>query len=610
MNGYLKKEQQGKEKTSLFQQSYAEVAELEKEVVAMKREEQALERFIAEVKGQRERVSLQTALKTAKWRETEELVQVKDLIVVDLKKKRRDTNRRLRDFQQLYDLIKSQRNKFVNMIQTSSQSIAEMKEKLKILGNEIEILRTEAADKEHLLAKARADHANAQIERDHLRSDLNKCILSFRERQGVVEEQITEIDKLNSIINTTERDMLRLKKQYETSVEERNYSGVMLIDRNDELCILYEKVNLQEEVLRQWEISLWRREDEIRVLNIAIRDMQYSIDVTRKTLPQIPHLDESIASLQHQLLEAREEAEALEAALETPGNKSRWRYLDGKIPEKAELVTKINQLEERLNDKKEQLLEKNLILEEVPLAPPAGPGGGGAGRHPGAGAQGQRVPEPHAGPHAEDDGHGVGALHVPGDEPEAGGGEGGPGGREGLGGGQPPAGARAQRRRGARVAAHGARAPAAARDGAGGRGAQGGPGEPRAGRAHHGRAPAERVRARGHRHPEALRPVRALQALRGGLDHAAHPQARAPGDRHLVAQSKPGPERERQRDIQIVLNVSLLEESEGDFRPRTRRGPRQRDCRAQWTLSKKVFTQAGEGAPTSRAILASAASEG
>ena len=365
MNGYLKKEQQGKEKTSLFQQSYAEVAELEKEVVAMKREEQARERFIAEFKGQRERVSRQTALKTAKWRETEELVQVKDLIVVDLKKKRRDTNRRLRDLQQLYDLIKSQRNKFVNMIQTSSQSIAEMKEKLKILGNEIEILRTEAADKERLPAKARTDHANAQIERDHLRSDLNKCILSFRERQGVVEEQITEIDKLNSIINTTERDMLRLKKQYETSVEERNYSGVMLIDRNDELCILYEKVNLQEEVLRQGEISLWRREDEIRVLNIAIRDMQYSIDVTRKTLPQIPHLDESIASLQHQLLEAREEAEALEAALETPGNKSRWRYLDGKIPEKAELVTKINQLEERLNDKKEQLLEKNLILEEV-----------------------------------------------------------------------------------------------------------------------------------------------------------------------------------------------------------------------------------------------------
>ena len=32
--------------------------------------------------------------------------------------------------------------------------------------------------------------------------------------------------------------------------------------------------------------------------------------------------------------------------------------MEGKIPDKEELVAKINQLEERLNDKKEQLLEK------------------------------------------------------------------------------------------------------------------------------------------------------------------------------------------------------------------------------------------------------------
>ena len=142
MNSYLKKEQIGKEKTALFQKSYAEVAELEKEVVAMKKEEQAREAVIKEVTSQRERVSRQAALKVQKWKETEELRQVKDLIILDLKKKKKDTGRRLKEFQQLYDLVKNQRNKFVNMIQTSTQSIAEMKEKLKILtffdGNERE----------------------------------------------------------------------------------------------------------------------------------------------------------------------------------------------------------------------------------------------------------------------------------------------------------------------------------------------------------------------------------------------------------------------------------------------------------------------------------------
>ncbi len=40
-------------------------------------------------------------------------------------------------------------------------------------------------------------------------------------------------------------------QEYEGAVEDRNHTGIMLIDRNDELCILYEKANAQEEVMRK-----------------------------------------------------------------------------------------------------------------------------------------------------------------------------------------------------------------------------------------------------------------------------------------------------------------------------------------------------------------------
>lgn len=65
----------------------------------------------------------------------------------------------------------------------------------------------------------------------------------------VVEQQIVEIEKQNGVINTLEREMLRLKAMYETAVEQRNFAGVQLIDRNDELCVLYEKSNIQETTL-------------------------------------------------------------------------------------------------------------------------------------------------------------------------------------------------------------------------------------------------------------------------------------------------------------------------------------------------------------------------
>ena len=66
--------------------------------------------------------------------------QVKELVILDLSKKHTETAIRLREFSKLYDVVKSDRNKYVNQIQASAQALAEMKEKLKILQNEVATL--------------------------------------------------------------------------------------------------------------------------------------------------------------------------------------------------------------------------------------------------------------------------------------------------------------------------------------------------------------------------------------------------------------------------------------------------------------------------------------
>lgn len=59
-----------------------------------------------------------------------------------------------------------------------------------------------------------------------------------------MDEQIAQIDTLSNIINSAEREMLRLRKAYENAIEARDATGVTLIDRNDEISILYEKSNV------------------------------------------------------------------------------------------------------------------------------------------------------------------------------------------------------------------------------------------------------------------------------------------------------------------------------------------------------------------------------
>lgn len=62
-----------------------------------------------------------------------------------------------------------------------------------------------------------------------------------------------EGDKLNLIISSLEKDMNTLTQDYESACEQRNQLGIQLIDRNDELCILYEKSNIHENILKNGE---------------------------------------------------------------------------------------------------------------------------------------------------------------------------------------------------------------------------------------------------------------------------------------------------------------------------------------------------------------------
>lgn len=115
-----------------------------------------------------------------------------------------EMQQRLKEFAKLYDVIKNERNKIVNQIQTSTQISAEMREKIKILANEMEILRTAVAQKERLLQKTRLRHMNSIVIRDSLRNELAKQMRIEEHMREKRKQQKMEIEKLNNMINHAE----------------------------------------------------------------------------------------------------------------------------------------------------------------------------------------------------------------------------------------------------------------------------------------------------------------------------------------------------------------------------------------------------------------------
>jgi chromosome segregation ATPase len=365
INDFLQEESLEKDKASKLAVLLRENKQLQNELNLLTQQQTALEREAFELSGKRDVKAREYAKAVGHRKEAEEEMKVKDIAILDLSKRSHNLAAQLKECTKLYELVKNERNKAVNMIQNAQQASAEMKEKVGILQNEIEILQNETKAKDKALGDEHKASHKAVGERDSVRSEVNKLLLLYKDKQELVDQKVSEIDKLNSIINMVERDMVRLKKQYEQAVEERNYTGIQLIDRNDELCILYEKSNIQEQILRNGELQLNARAGELRILHIELSKYEWLYGVTTKLLPELPKFKTEIDVLRAALDEERKRSEVLSYELESPSNESRYRLLAGKDLTPEEMHVKITQLEDRLNVKKEQLLEKELVLEEV-----------------------------------------------------------------------------------------------------------------------------------------------------------------------------------------------------------------------------------------------------
>ena len=82
-----------------------------------------------------------------------------------------------------------------------------------------------------------------------------------------------------------------------TVCERRNYIGIQLIDRNDELCICYEKSNIQENILRKGETEIKQMEDDVRMIKISCNEVKRKIQVAQKSIPEIPKLADRVIKL-------------------------------------------------------------------------------------------------------------------------------------------------------------------------------------------------------------------------------------------------------------------------------------------------------------------------
>lgn len=264
--------------------------------------------------------------------------------------------------------MKSARNKYVNLIQNSSQDLAELKERIKIMQNEQEILKNDSSERDKTLMDYKHIIQLEIHRKDRRYAKLNKLHFQMKQKNENLSQNQNQIKKLLMITMTVEKEMVQLRKQYELgrplirSVREPQLPGHPA-DRPQRRA-----VHPVREAEHPGERAGGRRDGDQeaggRHPHDQDRDRGDQPADRRRAQPhragararRTGTRSQKIIALKNELeIEKAKERKCAEE-LENPENDKRWRELEGEDPEQEALEAKIQVLEERLNYKKERNL--------------------------------------------------------------------------------------------------------------------------------------------------------------------------------------------------------------------------------------------------------------
>ncbi|KAM7073737.1 cilia- and flagella-associated protein 58 [Molossus nigricans] len=337
---------------------------LEEEIQSYKDEAQKQRKIIFQLEKERDRYINEASDLTHKVLINMEDIKIREMQIFDYKKKIAESETKLKQQQNLYEAVRSDRNLYSKNLVEAQDEITEMKRKLKIMTHQVDQLKEEISAKESALVKLHLEQQRIEKEKETLKAELQKLRQQALETKHFIEKQEAEERKLLRIIAEADGERLRQKKELDQVIGERDILGSQLVRRNDELALLYEKIKIQQSVLNKGEAQYNQRLEDMRILKLEIKKLRREKGILARSVANVDELRQELFHMQREFMKERTRCRALEEELENPMNVHRWRKLEASDPSTYELIQKIHTLQKRLISKTEEVVEKELLLQE------------------------------------------------------------------------------------------------------------------------------------------------------------------------------------------------------------------------------------------------------
>ncbi|TPX40484.1 hypothetical protein SeMB42_g05979 [Synchytrium endobioticum] len=350
---------------SLVRVAERERRNLEHEISGHKEEATKARKLIWALERERDSRAGEASRITEQLQAREEEFKLKEMLIFDGRKRMDDLERKLKEQQSLYENVRTDRNHYSKNLMECQDEITEMKRKIKIMNHQIEQLKEEISLKEAAHVKQNFEHNKLEKEKEGMSLTIGKLQTQYEEVTKQLQNQRAEEARLKHIIDDADAQAARLRKDHEATLQERDLLGTQLIRRNEEMHLLYEKIKLLTSTLASGESAYRERLEDIRVLKLEVKRLRREGAVLKNEAANSDVLRNEIFKVQRELLRERTRVKVLEEELESPMNIHRWRKLAGSDPSTFELITKIHALQKRLIAKTEEVVEKELAVQQA-----------------------------------------------------------------------------------------------------------------------------------------------------------------------------------------------------------------------------------------------------
>ncbi|KAL5110561.1 Cilia and flagella-associated protein 58 [Taenia crassiceps] len=370
---------QAAKRTNLLRLHEHSKQNLEREITYYNQEAITQRKIINVLENERDHYLREASSYTQKVLSLMEEVKFREMQIFDFRKKIAEAQTKLKQQENLYEAVRSDRNLYSKNLIEAQDEISEMKRKLHLMAHRISQLKEEIANKDAMVVQETAECVRMTRERDNMQEELQRMKNLAIENRSIMESQEAEERKLLKVIAETEFERAKYRKELDQVISEKDILGVQLVRRNDDLANLYEKIRIQKSVLDKGEAQFNKVLEDLRRVREEIRETRREKAMLQASATKMDELKGEVIRARKELSWEQVRCKALEDELKKPINIHRWRKLEiyhledwrnyeflpeGSDPSSFEMIKRIHSLQKRLIGKTEEVLEKEIQIQK------------------------------------------------------------------------------------------------------------------------------------------------------------------------------------------------------------------------------------------------------